>query len=471
MTITAFPIHISSFSNLPESDMYVLEVRSFEWVEYYKKTFSFLPEHFFQKIEENITSQKEKTLEWYPDTLTRKILFFFPSKEEVIMDARSSFFRDRRNDSFVFIPDGDISEAFEAMSLSVYQFHFYKTKPKKSEKYFIIPDDYPKKNLEEKIPLYMAIYHARDIVNMPAQDLYPKSFIEQILVKKWRHFDVRVFSEKELREIGCNLLLAVWAWSDRESYMVVLTPKKPPKTDVFALVGKWVTFDSGWVQIKPDKGIHDMKCDMAWGAAVLGVAEYLDSLETLPVNVICGIGLAENMTGGLAFKPLDVYQAYNGITVEIQHTDAEWRLVLADVMAYIEKNYHPKHMITIATLTGACIYALGYDISGIVGDDEFVIDRLLQSSSPYETVWRLPHNNRIKKILESEVADIANLTDAEKAGSSLGWGFLSYFQWDASLAHIDIAGPSYRMKPYGYMPAGGTGWWVKILWEFFQSLW
>mgnify|MGYP002662511255 CR=1 FL=1 len=97
-------------------------------------------------------------------------------------------------------------------------------------------------------------------------------------------------------------------------------------------------------------------------------------------------------------------------------------------MAYIEKNYHPKHMITIATLTGACIYALGYDISGIVGDDEFVIDRLLQSSSPYETVWRLPHNNRIKKILESEVADIANLTDAEKAGSSLGWGFLSYFQ-------------------------------------------
>ena len=209
MTITAFPIHISSFSNLPESDMYVLEVRSFEWVEYYKKTFSFLPEHFFQKIEENITSQKEKTLEWYPDTLTRKILFFFPSKEEVIMDARSSFFRDRRNDSFVFIPDGDISEAFEAMSLSVYQFHFYKTKPKKSEKYFIIPDDYPKKNLEEKIPLYMAIYHARDIVNMPAQDLYPKSFIEQILVKKWRHFDVRVFSEKELREIGCNLLLAV----------------------------------------------------------------------------------------------------------------------------------------------------------------------------------------------------------------------------------------------------------------------
>lgn len=322
----------------------------------------------------------------------------------------------------------------------------------------------------QKMPLLESIITARNLVNTPSYDLYPATFVDRFRQRKWKHFDVHVFWESELKEMGCNLILAVGAGTEKESYMVVLTPKKSPKTEKYALVGKWVTFDSWGVQIKPDKGMEDMKCDMAGGATVFAVASYLDSLDELPLDITFAVGLVENMTGGWAYKPLDVYTAYNGTSVEIVHTDAEWRLVLADVMSYVEKQYGIQHMISIATLTGACIYALWYDMAGIMGDDDFVIESIAHMQIPFESVWRLPLTARMKKSLESSIADIKNLSE-EKAGSSQGWAFLSYFQWDAKLTHIDIAGPSYRMKPYGYMPQWGTGWGVALLANFFTSFW
>jgi leucyl aminopeptidase len=155
---------------------------------------------------------------------------------------------------------------------------------------------------------------------------------------------------------------------------------------------------------------------------------------------------------GKAFKPLDIYKAYNGTTVEIHHTDAEGRLVLADVMSYIAAEYNPGHMITMATLTGACVYALGHDIAGIMGDDEKVIQSLLESTSPYEKVWRLPLNEKLKKSLKAEIADLKNVARSEKAGSSIGGAFLTYFQGKSKLTHLDIAGPAYRETTWGYMP-------------------
>lgn len=214
----------------------------------------------------------------------------------------------------------------------------------------------------------------------------------------------------------------------------------------------------------------DMKCDMSGAAAVLGVAKYLDTLSTLPTNVVIAVGLTENMTGGNAYKPLDIYKAHNGTTVEIHHTDAEGRLVLADVMSYVEATYKADHMITIATLTGACLYALGHDIAGIMGDDEEVIRQLVDNTSPYEQVWRLPMNDKFKKSLKAEIADLKNVARSEKAGSSIGGAFLSYFQGKAKLTHLDIAGPAYRETPFGYMPKGGTGWGVKLLSELMVNI-
>lgn len=157
------------------------------------------------------------------------------------------------------------------------------------------------------------------------------------------------------------------------------------------------------------------------------------------------------MTGGSAFRPLDIYKAYNGTTVEIHHTDAEGRLVLADVMSYVEDVYHVDHLITMATLTGACIHALGHDIAGIMGDDEDTIRQLLANTSPYESVWRLPLNDKMKKALKADIADLKNIARSEKAGSSEGGAFLTYFQGKAKLTHLDIAGPAYRETTYGYM--------------------
>lgn len=231
-----------------------------------------------------------------------------------------------------------------------------------------------------------------------------------------------------------------------------------------------MTFDAGGIQIKPDKYMLDMKCDMAGAAGVLGVAMYLDSLPELPLNVVFGLGIVENMTGAAAFKPLDIYTAYNGKTVEIHHTDAEGRLVLADVMSYVEKNFQVNHLITMATLTGACIYALGNDISGIMGDDERLISTFIDNTSPYENVWRLPLTPKMIKAVESQTADLQNLSESEKAGSSMGAAFLSYFKGDAQFTHLDIAGPAYRTKDFGYMPVGGTGWGVKKISEVLLSL-
>ena len=288
--------------------------------------------------------------------------------------------------------------------------------------------------------------------------------VKFIQEKNWKNFDIEIFWESALRDLGCNLIRAVGHGSIRESFMVILKPKKWLNTEKYALVGKGVTFDSGGIQIKPDKYMLDMKCDMAGSAGILGVAMYLDTLEKLPVDIIIGLGFVENMTGSAAYKPLDIYTAYNKTTVEIHHTDAEWRLVLADIMSYIEKSYNVEHIVTMATLTGACIYALGNNISAIMGNDEKLISTFIDNTSPYEEVWRLPVEKVVIESLKSELADIKNISD-EKAWASVGAAFLSYFQGNAKLTHLDIAGTAYRTKNYGYMPAGGTGWWVKKISE------
>lgn len=415
----------------------------------------------------NVDEKKKKSIILYDQVAHYdSIIVFFPS-ENKLMDDRSDFFRTLPTNTLI-IPTKNILDSYEALHLSTYHYQDYLSK-KKEYQYALMVDVQNMQLIESKKALYDAIFWARDMINMPPKDMYPEAMIKNILSKKWNHFDVDIFDKSELEKIGCNLLLAVGAWSSRSPYMAILKPKNPPKTERYALIGKGVTFDAGGIQIKPDSAMLDMKCDMSGAAGMIATALFLDSLPSLPVNVIIAIGLTENMTGEDAFKPLDIYTAYNGLTVEIHHTDAEWRLVLADVMSYVEDNYKPEHIITMATLTGACIYALGNDIVGIMWDDEHVIARLIDSTSPYEQVWRLPLTDKMKKAVKADIADIKNLSKSEKAGSSMGAAFLSYFQGTAKLTHLDIAWPAYRDTNYGYMPKWGTGWWVKLLSEFLIS--
>lgn len=293
--------------------------------------------------------KKAKTMTFaLSDKNVKKVTFFFPSKG-ALMDDRSEFFRSLESES-VFVPAHDVVGAYEALRLATYRYQNYLSKKKKYE-FELVLSAKEQKEIEAKMPLYDAIIEARDLINMPAHDANPESLVKHTLAHKWKHFDVHVFDEKELEKLGCNLILAVGAGSKKPPYMMVLTPKKAPKGEKYALIGKGVTFDAGGIQIKPDTAMLDMKCDMSGAAAVLGVAKYLDTLSTLPTNVVIAVGLTENMTGGNAYKPLDIYKAHNGTTVEIHHTDAEGRLVLADVMSYVEATYKVDHMITIATLT------------------------------------------------------------------------------------------------------------------------
>jgi leucyl aminopeptidase len=412
----------------------------------------------------NTEEKKKKSITLYDQILHyTSIIVFFPSEGE-LMDDRSEFYRTLPTNSLI-VPARSVSEAYESLYLSTYHYQAYLSK-KKEYNYALMIDSKDINTMESKTALYEAIYWARDMINMPPRDMNPEGMVREIQSKKWNNFNVEIFDKIELEKLWCNLLLAVGAGSARPPYMVVLKPKNPPKTEKYALIGKGVTFDAGGIQIKPDTAMLDMKCDMSGAAGMIWVARYLDTLSTLPVDVTIAIGLTENMTGDDAFKPLDIYKSYNGTTVEIHHTDAEGRLVLADVMSYVEAIYKPEHIITMATLTGACVYALGHDITGIMGDDECVISSLIDNTSPYEKVWRLPLNEKLKKSLKAEIADLKNVARSEKAGSSIGWAFLTYFQWKAKLTHLDIAWPAYRETTYGYMPKGGTGWWVKILSEF-----
>ncbi len=427
------------------------------------------PIELCNQCEINLWKKKdpEKTMTFYTSLFgAEKIIAFFPKKES-LMDDRSEFLRNAPKKS-IFVPSIEFLAAFEALSLSTYSYGRFLSK-KEEKSYSLYIEKSFEKEIKEISPRIDATIRARDLINLPPTDSRPEELVKYIQEYPWKNFKLRIMDSEELKKLGCNLLLAVWAGSDYPPYMVVLERIGKNKLDTYALIGKWVTFDAGGIQIKPDTAMLDMKCDMSWAAGMLGVAEYLDTIDTLNCNVVVGLGFTENMTWGKAYKPLDIYKAYNGTTVEIHHTDAEWRLVLADVMSYVEKQYQPKHIITMATLTWACLYALGHDIAGIMGDDESVIEKLLNTDSPYEKVWRLPLNEKLKKSLKAEIADIKNVARSEKAGSSVGWAFLSYFQWKAKLTHLDIAGPAYRETTFGYMPKWWTGWWVKILSDLLLS--
>lgn len=458
---------ISNFSDIATKNV-IVEVR-------HEKNFVDILSKFSVDISENVEqkilhkSSEEKHFIFYSDSSQiSQIILFFPD-ENNLFDDRSEICKNF-SENVTFVPDGDIIDAFEIFSLSVYNFRQYKTEKKNSQKCFFVENEDELEEIQKKIPLLESVYIARNLVNMSPQDLNPETIVHAISDRKWKNFDVEVYGNALLRELWCNLIRAVGKWSSKESFMVILKPKNTIPDEVYGFIGKGVTFDAGGLQIKPDKAMFDMKCDMAGAAAILWTALYLDSLDNLPVNTVFGMAFAENMTGSSAFKPLDVYTAYNGKTVEIHHTDAEWRLVLADVMSYVEKNFHANHIITVATLTGSCLHALGNDIAGIMGDDEKLIEKFLQNSSEYEPVWRLPQPKSLRKSLESDVADIKNIADSVYMGSSLGAAFLSYFQGKAKLTHIDMAGPAYRTKSWGYIPAGGTGWWVKKISEIIQNL-
>ncbi len=311
---------------------------------------------------------------------------------------------------------------------------------------------------------------ARDLVNLPGNYLQADDIAEAAVESGKKHgYDVTVFHKKEIESLGMGGLLAVNKGSFHPPTFTVLDYKPKGKARmVVALVGKGVTFDSGGISLKPSENMGEMKSDMSGAACVLGAVEAASRLG-LPLHVIGLIPATDNMPSGTAQTPGDVITTYSGITVEVGNTDAEGRLILADALTYAKEKYKPDVIIDVATLTGACIVALGYAVAGLFSNNDKLADEIFQAGEHTgEKVWRMPLWDLYDEQIKSDVADVNN-TGGRGAGSVTAAKFLEKFiDGHKNWAHIDIAGPSFAPKGGGKVN-GGTGFGVSLLVELMKK--
>jgi leucyl aminopeptidase len=310
-----------------------------------------------------------------------------------------------------------------------------------------------------------AINLTRDLVNGAPSDVYPESVAER--AKKEADacgLTCTILGEPDLRRERMGSLLAVAQGSDRPPRVVILEHRGGgASAPTIALVGKGVTFDSGGLSIKPTDGMLTMKCDMAGAATVLGAMTAIARLK-LPVNVIGYMGLVENLISGNSYKLGDVLTARNGVTIEVQNTDAEGRLVLADVLSYaVDKG--ATRIIDLATLTGACVVALGEEVVGaFANNQEWCDDVLAAAKACGEAVWQLPMVEEYGEFLKSDVADCKNV-GPRWGGAITAAKFLEKFVSDTPWVHLDIAGPAFASSNKPYREGGATGCMVRTLVE------
>ena len=312
---------------------------------------------------------------------------------------------------------------------------------------------------------------ARDWVSMPPNEKRPDRFVRSIVKAADKEgLEITVLDEPELKKNKMGGILAVGMGSKSRARMVILDykPKKPKKT--YALVGKGVTFDSGGINLKSGGTLEDMKMDMAGGASV--AATLIAAARLKPDYRVVGIvPVVENMPSGDALRPGDIVRTYAGKTVEIGNTDAEGRMILIDALAYAEKLFKPDVMIDMATLTGACIMALGEKIAGVFSTDRELADTIVSAGEAvYERCWAMPMPDDYKELLKSDFADIRNIGSSRYGGAIAAALFLSDFVEKTRWAHIDIAGPAYVKKGADYCGAGGTGFGVRLLIESMENL-
>lgn len=314
-------------------------------------------------------------------------------------------------------------------------------------------------------PVTDGVVLARDLVNAPPNEIYPKAYADRIEELRKHGLEIEVMGEDKLREMGAHALLGVGLGSERESQMVVMQWHGGKKGDAPAcLVGKGVTFDTGGISLKPGANMWDMKGDMGGSAAVVGAMCALAKRKA-KANVIGIVGLVENMPDGRAQLPGDIVTSMSGQTIEVQNTDAEGRLVLADALHYAVTEFKPAAMIDLATLTGAIIVTLGSEYAGVfTPDDELAAQLSSASETSTDLTWRLPLNKKYDKLLDSPNADMKNI-GGRAAGSITAAQFLKRFVGkDTPWAHIDIAGTGMKNGSKDPRePTFGTGFGVRLL--------
>jgi leucyl aminopeptidase len=318
----------------------------------------------------------------------------------------------------------------------------------------------------------------RDLVSEPANILTPEEMADRAKSLKSLGVKVEIFDRRDMEKLGFGALLGVAMGSDCEPRMVVMqwlgasepepTAKSGKKSktapkDPVVFVGKGVTFDTGGISIKPAAGMEDMKWDMAGAGTVIGLMAALAGRKAR-VDAVGLVGLVENMPSGTAQRPGDVVKSASGQTIEVLNTDAEGRLVLADVLWYAQDRFKPRFMVDLATLTGAIIVALGHENAGLFANNDELADRLIEAGKHTgETVWRMPLADAYDKQINCDIADMKNLGNGRAGGSITAAQFLQRFVNKTPWAHLDIAGMAWAGKDGAVAPKGATGYGVRLL--------
>jgi leucyl aminopeptidase len=380
-------------------------------------------------------------------------------------------------------PDGEPVDVEQSTDVALgivlrnYSFDKYKTKKKNDEppkpRRFKLAVADPKaaaKAWKLASAVGEGVVMARDLVNEPANALGPVEFADQLKKLGSLGVEVQVLAEPELRRLKMGALIGVAQGSARPPRVVVMRWKGGRDKDrPVAFVGKGVVFDSGGVSIKPAAGMEDMKGDMGGAAAVAGLFRVLAERKA-KVNAVGIVGLVENMLDGNAQRPGDVVTSMSGQTIEVINTDAEGRLVLADILTYIQRKDKPAAIIDLATLTGAIIVALGNHHAGLFSNDNALADELIKAGlDTGEKVWRMPLGPEYDKLIDSKIADVKN-TGGRHAGSVTAAQFLQRFiEKDTPWAHIDVAGTAMGSPAHETNQSWGSGWGVRLLDEFLRA--
>ncbi len=311
---------------------------------------------------------------------------------------------------------------------------------------------------------------ARDLANTPPNDMMPDHFVKvaKDLFKK-TSVEIEVIDQKKAAHYGMGAFLGVAQGSKSDAYILILRHRPQKSAAPIVLVGKGVTFDSGGISIKPGRAMSDMKADMSGAAAVLSAMNVIVKLGA-DINVTAIMPLTENMPSGGALRPGDIVTAMNGKTIEIINTDAEGRLILGDALSYAVQEENAAKIVDIATLTGACSVAIGDLASGVLGNHQPLIDELIKvGRETGEWLWQLPLFDGYLDYLKSDTADIANASEAGKAGTCTGAKFLEQFVGSTHWAHLDIASVMKCPNTKGYMVKGMSGAGARLLAEWVMS--
>ena len=353
-----------------------------------------------------------------------------------------------------------------------YIFKNYKFKKKKNE--IVLKNisflSYSKKITDSSISsakkIFSGVEEARNLVTYPANILNPKKFVDEIIKLKKIGLSIEILDEKKMKSLGMNALLGVGQGSSNRSYIAIMkwTGNKKSKNSPLAFIGKGVCFDTGGISLKPASHMEDMKYDMAGAGAVTGLMKTL-ALRKAKVNAVGLVGLVENMVDGNAQRPGDVVKSYSGQSIEVLNTDAEGRLVLADVIAYAEDRFKPSFIINLATLTGAIVVSLGNEYAGLFSNNDKLAEQIQKTGIvENEKNWRFPLHENYDRLMDSKIADLQNINYSGGAGSITAAQFLQRFiRKGTPWAHLDIAGMAWAKKDTEITPEGATGYGVKLL--------